>query len=73
MNATVEKRYYEMLKTDRSAAVSMLREYYRRHPEELDRDFERILADNADLLKRIKNNEAPVVQSAETSGLNPVK
>lgn len=73
MNATLEKRYYEMLKTNRDGAIAMLRAWYQNHPDELNKDFEQILADNADLLKRIKNNEAPVVQSAETSGLNPVK
>lgn len=73
MNATIEKRYNELLQTNRKAAVAMLRNWYARHPDEFERDFDRILADNADLLKRMKHNEVPVAQQAEASGLNPVK
>ena len=73
MNAKIEKRYNELICTNREAGIALLKNWYSKHPEELESDFEKILADNADLLKRMKHNEVPVAQQAEASGLNPVQ
>ena len=59
MNAKIEKMYNELMtkkdEKSRAAARRLVIDWYEKHPEECESDFEKILADNAGLLKRMKD------------------
>jgi len=59
MNPKIEKKYFALMRKgdekSKSAARRLVIEWYDKHPDELDRDFEKILSDNSDLLKRMKD------------------
>lgn len=59
MNPTIEKKYYELMakKDEKSKAQArqLVLDWYEKHPEECKQDFEKILNDNADVLKRLRD------------------
>lgn len=59
MNPKIEKKYFELIakKDEKSKAKArrLVMDWYERHPEECESDFEKILAENADLLKLMKD------------------
>lgn len=59
MNPKIEKKYFELIakKDEKSKAKArrLVIDWYEKHPEECESDFEKILAENADLLKLMKD------------------
>lgn len=59
MNAKIEKRYSELMakKDEKSKALArrLVIDWYEKHPDECESDFEKILAENTELLKRMKD------------------
>ena len=59
MNAKIEKKYNELMaKNDeksKAQARQLVLNWYEKHPEEFESDFEKILVENSELLKRMKD------------------
>ena len=59
MNPKIEKKYFELMakKDEHSKALArrLVIDWYERHPEECERDFDKLLSENAELLKRMKD------------------
>ena len=59
MNPKIEKKYFELIakKDEKSKAKArrLVMDWYEMHPEECESDFEKILAENAGLLKLMKD------------------
>ena len=59
MNATIEKMYNKLMakrdEKSRAQARRLVLNWYEKHPEEFERDFEKILVENSELLKRMKD------------------
>ena len=59
MNAKIVKKYNELMaKNDgksKAQARRLVMDWYEKHPDERESDFEKMLAENADLLKRMKD------------------
>ena len=59
MNAKIEKKYNELMakkdEKSRAQARRLVIDWYEKHPEECESDFEKILVENTELLKRMKD------------------
>ena len=59
MNPKTEKKYFELMakkdEKSKARARQLVIDWYEEHPEECESDFEKILAENAELLKRMKD------------------
>lgn len=56
MDARIEREYWDLVNNGlREEARELAVNWYRDNQDERERDFEKILAENADLLKRMKD------------------
>lgn len=56
MDARIEREYWDLVNNgNREEARELVMNWYRDHPDERAKDFEKILDENADVLKRLKD------------------